>query len=158
MQATERWLPVPGYEGFYEVSDLGRVRSTPRPRTRGGILSARSRPKYYPHVSLWANGVRRSRNVHLLVLEAFVGPCPPGLECRHLDGDKGNPALSNLVWGTRGDNNRDRTRHSGRVTHCKHGHEYTPENTWIGRTGESICRTCSRARYRARRPLVSASQ
>lgn len=156
MQTTEHWLPVPGYEGLYEVSDLGRVHSTPRPRTRGGILSNGTNGHYYPHVSLWSDGRRLSRDVHALVLEAFIGPCPPGCEVRHLDGDKANCALANLAYGTRGENNLDRIRHNGRVTHCVHGHEYTPENTSIAVTGEQICRACRRASYVRKRPLASA--
>src|SRR4051794_38431819 len=51
------------------------------------------------------------RFIHRLVLEAFVGPCPDGLECRHLDGDPGNNLLSNLKWGTRLENFQDSVKH-----------------------------------------------
>ena len=62
-------------------------------------------------------GVRgRHHYIHVLVLEAFVGPCPPGMECRHADGDPTNNRLSNLSWGTPAQNAEDRIRHgtSGR--------------------------------------------
>jgi hypothetical protein len=49
--------------------------------------------------------------VHRLVLEAFIGPCPPGLECRHLDRDPSNCRLDNLCWGTPLENNHDKRTH-----------------------------------------------
>lgn len=53
----------------------------------------------------------RKTKVHLIILAAFVGPCPPGLECRHLDGNPANSRLDNLKWGTREENTEDRVRH-----------------------------------------------
>lgn len=49
--------------------------------------------------------------IHRLVLQTFVGPCPPGMECRHLDGNPTNNRLCNLCWGTRSENQHDRKRH-----------------------------------------------
>ena len=49
--------------------------------------------------------------IHPLVLECFVGPCPAGMECRHLDGCKTNNSLSNLCWGTYSDNESDKILH-----------------------------------------------
>jgi hypothetical protein len=67
------------------------------------------------YVGLSAGNNRSVRRyVHRLVLEAFVGPRPAGLECRHLDGNPSNNDLSNLVWGTRKENVEDMQRH-GRV-------------------------------------------
>jgi len=54
---------------------------------------------------------RITRYVHRLLLTAFVGPCPEGMECRHLDGCRTNNQLSNLVWGTRAENISDRIAH-----------------------------------------------
>ena len=56
-------------------------------------------------------GTLRTRLVHQLVLEAFVGPKPPGCESRHLDGNRTNASLVNLVWGTRSENRMDSARH-----------------------------------------------
>lgn len=56
-------------------------------------------------------GRRCARLVHRLVLEAFVGPCPEGMECRHLDGNPANNRLDNLCWGTRRENCEDAVRH-----------------------------------------------
>lgn len=108
----ETWRPVVGYEGRYEVSDRGRVRALfgaagwpPPPR----LLSTTGSP--YPTVTLRRDGTSITRNVHVLVLTAFVGPCPTGMQCRHLDGNPRNNTLSNLRWGTRAENNADTTRH-----------------------------------------------
>ena len=66
-------------------------------------------------------------------MEAFAGPCPGGLEIRHLDGDAANNRLSNLAYGTSSENGYDITRHGrnnhANKTHCDNGHEFTPENT-----------------------------
>lgn len=63
-------------------------------------------------VSLSKAGNARSYKVHQLVLEAFDGVCPPGLECRHLDGNRFNNSWpDNLEWGTSSQNNLDRTKH-----------------------------------------------
>src|SRR5262249_52870534 len=138
-QPNERWRPVPGYEGFYEVSDLGRVRSLHR-RTVHGIQGGLLRkplplPNGYLYVALYAQGKSQNRLVHRLVLEAFPGPCPAGMECRHLDGDQANNTVANLAWGTHRENILDKrhhgTDHNIRKTHCDSGHEFTPENTDI---------------------------
>lgn len=119
----ERWLPVPGYEGSYEVSDMGRVRSLDRSWqqvSRHGTLHTHSmrgrmlRPGPMPggHLSV-ALGKGNSHCVHELVLLAFLGPPPPKTEARHLDGDETNNRFVNLVWDTRGNNNRDKKWHKG---------------------------------------------
>lgn len=118
---TERWLPVVGWEGLYEVSDLGRVRSLPRrvPRrhtgyydVRGGFLTLhRHRRGGYLLAALTVDDMTTKQMVHRLVLEAFVGPCPDGQECRHMDGDPTNNTVGNLRWGTTAENADDRVRH-----------------------------------------------
>jgi NUMOD4 motif len=118
---TERWRPVPGYEGLYEVSDRGQVRSLDRQviaqmptgpavqRYPGKVLRNTIRPDGYAQVGLSRAGVQKTFNVHILVLEAFVGPCPPGQEARHGPGGKSDPSLANLRgWGTRKENFADR--------------------------------------------------
>lgn len=154
----ERWLPVVGYEGFYEVSDLGRVRSLPRlivcrnGHTRnwpGKVLSPYISPKDgYQRTPLSVNGVKTGPLlVHRLVAEAFLGECPEGQEVRHLDGDPGNNVLTNLVYGTHAENMQDMLRHGTHhwtnVTHCPQGHAYSDDNTLVS-GGRRYCRQCWR--------------
>lgn len=150
---VERWLPVPGYEGLYEVSDQGHVRSVPRHGTRGGALRPWLDRKGYAMVRLYRGARQKGLSTHRLVLLAFVGPPGPGQQCRHLDGDSSNNRLANLAWGTRSENARDRVRHG---THqeaakaaCPAGHAYYRDSQ-----GWRRCRTCQRewqAAYRQRK-------
>lgn len=152
------WRPVPGFEGLYQVSDSGEVLSTPRLRTRGGILKQYRNSKGYPAVTLHKNGKQRRYGVHQLVALAFFGPRPDGQEVRHLDGNPQNRNVTNLAYGTRTQNGLDRVAHgrdrNASKTHCAQGHEYTPENTRIYRGGR-VCRKCAndhrRRWYEARR-------
>ena len=84
----------------------------------GSIWSSKSerflRPNLgdrYPFVVLFKDGERHEKRVHRLVLETFAGPCPVGMECRHLNGDKQDNRLCNLKWGTRKENIHDAIRH-----------------------------------------------
>lgn len=117
---TERWMPVSGYEGRYEVSDLGRVRSlrlvgggVNRPRPTPMLLRQHERGGY-PSVCLSIGGQSKSCATHLLVAAAFIGPRPPGMVARHLDGDRCNPALANLAYGTQAENEADKIAHGTR--------------------------------------------
>jgi hypothetical protein len=62
-------------------------------------------------VASLGRGNHNVRYIHRLVLESFSGPCPEGMECRHLDGDPSNNRLGNLAWGTRVENMADKARH-----------------------------------------------
>jgi hypothetical protein len=117
----EQWRPVVGFEGRYEVSDAGRVRSLPRLirqkarsgteytlRKSGRLLRSGVASNGYPTVAL---GRGNTRTLHSLVTEAFIGPRPSGQEVRHLDGDRKNPRLSNLTYGTRTENILDAVAH-----------------------------------------------
>lgn len=117
---AEEWRPVAGYEGYYEVSSLGRVRAldrekaTPRGLFRwpAKMLSPFADTNGYLYVNLGRGGKSAKKlAVHAIVLEAFVGPRPDGMQCLHGDGDRANPALSNLRWGTATENAADRRRH-----------------------------------------------
>jgi hypothetical protein len=143
---AERWLPIAGFEGRYEVSDLGRVLGVTRQRIKQPTID----PQGYPYVSLSRGKGDSARiRVHVLVTRAFLGPCPEGMEVLHGDGDPTHSALSNLRYGTSSENKFDTVRHGrhweASKTHCKYGHEYTPENTYEppNRPGARQCRTCS---------------
>jgi len=116
----ESWRPVVAYEGFYEVSARGLVRSVDRvfiradgrrQGRRGRLLvqSMSGRNRNYPSVSL-RFGHRRA--VHRLVAEAFLGPCPgQGFEVAHWNGRTGDNQVSNLRWATISENQQDSIRH-----------------------------------------------
>jgi len=112
----ELWKDIPYYTSWYQVSSLGRIRSLMRKNRWGYIQKIRIlRPfpnqKGYLRIDLRKNGQRDCRQVHRLVLETFVGLCPDGMECRHLDGNPQNNKLDNLQWTTASENQRDRVRH-----------------------------------------------
>lgn len=153
-QPIERWLPVPGYEGLYEVSDLGRVRSLRRKGTYGRVLRPAVSRKGKRMVQLHRPDSAKTAYVHHLVLAAFVGSRPPGQVARHLDDNSADNTLSNLAYGTHGDNAQDKLRNGrdpmARRTHCKNGHPFDEANTKIttypdGRFKQRRCRACSRA-------------
>jgi NUMOD4 motif/HNH endonuclease len=114
----EVWRPVVGYEGLYEVSDHGRVRSLDRDlvhnngftRRYPGRVLATPPMQGYAFVSLAKEGKHKPRAVHQLVLEAFVGPRPDGLVCRHGPRGAACNELSNLSYGTPKENMADRKR------------------------------------------------
>lgn len=118
-RAHEVWRPVPGHDG-YEASSRGRVRSVDRVvlqraksgahyerRLLGRILAGFVCPTGHVRVFL---GRGNPAFVHELVLTAFVGPRPNGMECRHLDGRPAHNCPGNLAWGTRVENMADRKR------------------------------------------------
>lgn len=89
-QTNEIWKPCPGYESFYEVSNLGKVRN----KRTGKIKKPRSNGHGYMGVELW-NKVQKHKYIHRLVAEAFLGDTN-GYQVNHLDGDKSNNCLWNL--------------------------------------------------------------
>ena len=110
---NEEWRPIPGYEGYYEVSNIGRVRSLNR-YTKSGwgtpvfhpsqMMKCRVVSNGYRHVKLTKDGRRCEPLVHRLVAEAFL-PNPQNLpQVNHKDGDKSNDIVSNLEWCTHSDN------------------------------------------------------
>ncbi len=163
------WRAVVGYEGHYEISDTGELRSLDRVVTytgrwqgkkhphKGRALAQKTTRLGYRAVCLYRDQQCQHVRVHRLVLEAFVGPCPDGMEACHNDGDRQNNHLSNLRWDTHSNNVQDSIKHGtqagARKTHCPRNHEYTPENTYYrpGRAGRN-CRACARIVDRRRRP------
>jgi hypothetical protein len=123
---SEQWLPAPGYEGRYEVSSLGRIRSLPRTEftsrghrraIRGGILKPAHTAEGYLHVSLRHDGKLRLVRLHRLVCEAFHGPGNAlHNEVAHLDGNRANARADNLKWVSKAENQAHRLIHG---THCR---------------------------------------
>lgn len=117
-----QWAEIPGFSR-YQVSDTGRVRAKSYTvvcgRYRGGVrrlpereLSTPDRGDGYRVIQLTADvGGRVNFGVHRLVTLAFLGPCPLGMEVRHLDGNPSNNTLVNLAYGTPKENNADKVRH-----------------------------------------------
>lgn len=152
------WRAVVGYEGAYEVSSSGRVRSLTREvifangRSRvvtGRELAPAILKSGYPAVNLWRNNKGRTRTVHGLVAEAFLGPRGEGVEVCHNDGNPANPNLSNLRYDTHQNNLMDTVyggTNSKVQSRCKHGHLKKGENrieygVFLTR---SKCRACTR--------------
>ncbi len=111
----EKWLPVVGFEGLYEVSSHGRVKSLERyVRIRNGERIVRERilkntfiKTGYFCVVLTKNNKRKGRTVHSLVCEAFIGERTIGYECCHRDGVKTNNNLDNLRYDSKSNNKQD---------------------------------------------------
>jgi hypothetical protein len=158
---VEEWRPVVGYEDTHMVSDQGRVKSLPRVVThrngrtqRTGGRTQRPTPMRSGHmvVRLCGRGRKETRYVHHLVLEAFVGPRPPGMECCHEKDIKADNRLAALRWDTHLANMRDQVRNgrnkNASKTHCPAHHEYTEENTYRYPDGRRGCRECLQRRGR----------
>lgn len=119
--ALEIWKPVVGYEGYYEVSNFGRVRSLDRVvnlsnnvfrPTKGTIIHPALKPNGYLHLSLKRDGTKKMFYVHRLVALHFIdNPCDKP-EVNHIDFDKTNNRVDNLEWTSRSENNRHSILHN----------------------------------------------
>ena len=106
---AERWLPIVGHEGLYEVSDLGRIRrSAPGISTHvGKVLKQDRTARGYMNIKLCKKGAMGNKSlVHSLVMRSFIGEYPDGKEVNHKDGNKENNSLSNLEYVTGAENVR----------------------------------------------------
>jgi len=128
MVEDEEWRAVPGYEGLYEASSKGRVRSldrelfVARSRRNGGssyrrqlkgrVLTLNSTlSNGYLGINLSLNGKGKMQTVHVVVCATFHGPRPPGMVVAHTDGNKLNNAASNLRYATYKENAADAVKH-----------------------------------------------
>lgn len=166
----EQWKPVPGFEGLYEVSDHGNVRSLDRMTTgpsgtirrRRGRLLRVNYSSNYPMIALSKNGKPSAHSIHRLVAAAFLG-IPPNadeLHVCHWDGDRTNNHVSNLRWDTPTGNFEDMKRHGRVKMHdvpkspylvCGRGHEMTKTNiisTSEGGSTKNRCAECNKLRVR----------
>jgi hypothetical protein len=124
-ETSEIWRPIEGYDGFYEVSSFGRVRSLPRVleiKNRWGGISRHEKPGkiltsccsssgYFLVVLYGENRKGKSANVHQLVAEAFICKTPVGMQVAHNNGRRENNRLTNLRIATKESNYRDRDNH-----------------------------------------------
>ena len=166
----ERWLPVVGWEGLYEVSDHGNVRSVDRvietsngPRSyKGKMLRPASVRGAHQWVGLYRQGEIERRYIHQLVAESFIRPRNLGEYVLHSNDDALDNRVGNLRYGTHQDNIQDSVRngrHGGtKKTHCKWGHEFTPQNTYPNGPRGRGCKRCRdrrNAEYRLRQKRAS---
>lgn len=125
MSAANELRPIPGLDGYAACADGSlwtemrfRGRGANRVMYKSGVwrkLPAGPDEHGYRIIRMPGSvvGVKKSRKlyVHSLILLAFEGPCPPGMECRHLNGDRADCRWENLAWGTRSTNQMDRVAH-----------------------------------------------
>lgn len=155
---SEEWRDVPEYEGLYQVSNIGRLKSLARVivRSNGATMSIPERlmtgsvhPHGYLRARLRTSDSSRDFYIHRLVAEAFIGPCPEGQMVCHWDGVPTNNHVENLRYGTTSDNNLDAVRHgthhNASKTHCVRNHPLEGENLGTQKSGR-LCLACERER------------
>jgi hypothetical protein len=115
----ETWAQIKGFEGIYEVSTLGRVKSLDRPqRVRGNGISTQKgailkqwKQGSYMYCDLRKPGIKQKARIHVVVLETFNCSRPDGMVACHNNGDSTDNRLSNLRWGTYKENSKDKILH-----------------------------------------------
>jgi hypothetical protein len=122
LSTREEWRAIPGWEGRYEVSNHGRVRSLrlvahnrDRLRAEPLIMKPGKLRHGYVRVGLCCGGVVRRQTIHTLVLVAFVGPRPKGMEAAHNNGVRDDNRAENLRWDTKKNNHADKVAHGTMV-------------------------------------------
>ena len=119
-EINEIWLALPGFEGAYEISNMGRVRSldrfiidnglTRKRFRKGRVLKPGRNTNGYLHIFATYKNKQKAIQVHQGVMQTFVGPQEKGIEVMHNNGIKSDNKLSNLSYGTRKDNVKDSFR------------------------------------------------
>lgn len=109
----EKWKTIDGYEGIYQVSNQGRVKSLSRkvPHARHGFVSVKEKilkpdtnHDGYARVGLCKEGLNSTHKVHRLVATAFLQKKDDGNVVNHIDGNKSNNSVKNLEWVTQSEN------------------------------------------------------
>jgi hypothetical protein len=120
----EIWRDINGYEGLYQVSNLGRIKRFNKDKRCNIYKILKAKINNLRHnsssIGLCKNGKHKYLSIHRLVLETFVGPRSFGMECRHLDGNPKNNKLENLKWGTPKENLQDKIKHETIICGSKH--------------------------------------
>lgn len=134
----EEWKAIPGFEGLYDASTLGRIRVKDRflnfthKKTgnkctvlrKGRVLklqlfSHKKSPKYQTYaIILNKDKIQKRHSVHTLILLAFVGKSPEHYQCCHNDGNSLNNNIDNLRWDTASNNQKDRRIHGTNINPC----------------------------------------
>jgi len=96
----EEWKDIPGYEGLYQTSNLGKVKSLKRPRVKEKLLKGEIDQDGYIRITLSKNGKTKKYKAHRLVMMAFNNTTDSSLQINHIDGNKKNNKLENLEWCT----------------------------------------------------------
>lgn len=118
---AEEWLPIDFGNGNYFVSNLGRVFSLPRWRTKGGIVALSVASGNYRRVCLYDRNaetdthIKHTFLVHTLVAKAFIGPRPKGFQIAHGNGDRADNRAANLSYKTPKENDLDKDIHKSRL-------------------------------------------
>lgn len=155
MKSLERWRDIIYYVGLYQVSDLGRVSSLDRVVTgpwgpcklKGRILRPALSSSHLV-VALYKDGIPTTKRVHQLVAQAWIGPCPDGMEVCHGPNGKLDNSVSNLRYDTRSNNALDCRRdgtHGGRPVRRSDGVEYINMRVAAEESGCNpghICNVC----------------
>ena len=171
---SELWRPIRHYEGYYEVSTFGRVRSVPRillradgvpMRMKGQILTLVPTPAGYRQVLLSKGGKPKQFSVHVLVLTTFLGDRPPGMVGCHGPLGSSVDSVDNLYWGTHSVNSLDRQRDgTDRMRNrllCPRSHVLTSPNlveSTYKKNGRRVCKACSYAASYCRQAELKGEQ
>lgn len=135
----EIWKDVIGYEGFYQVSNLGRVKSVDRYVNRGGqILRLKSvivkistnKVDGYNYVGLYMNGKGKTKRVHKLVAEAFIPNPGNKMYLDHIDMNKNNNRVDNIRWCTKSENQSNIKSIQNTTSKYKGVHWAKDRNKW----------------------------
>lgn len=106
----EIWKDIKGYEGLYQISNFGNVKSLPKFRVKYHtgeiILKQQNSANGYKQINLYKNNKHRTEKIHRLVAEAFIPNPENKPEVNHIDGDKTNNYIGNLEWNTRKENGK----------------------------------------------------
>lgn len=113
MRNKEIWRPIPGFEGLYEASNIGRVKSLKR-----GVFAMPPHKSGYYYVCIRKNGITKSMSVHRLIAKTFHPNDDHSLQVNHKDGNKLNNRADNLEWVTKAANIQHTFTHLGRRSSC----------------------------------------
>jgi hypothetical protein len=154
----EEWKPISDLEGFYEVSSFGRVRSVDHElidsigrhrKFKGRVLIPKRHNGYVLYILSYYDE-RITVAAHILVLQAFKGPCPEGMQSLHDNDIKDDNWVGNLRWGTPTENMQDMVRNGGhwqtKKTQCPLDHDLVAPNLVPSHHARK-CRACSNASW-----------